>query len=141
MACDWADRIGSRVLPTLCKIAEEIAHEYPQVGVHVRSHPVGSATDFQAHDFSVECVFDAQPPDESDCVALSITIAYLTTRPKLYTLDVCWGHPSGFLEIDLLSDPVDLDDDAIRRIEAALPQLEVALKAAVARGRPPMSSN
>lgn len=136
MSSAWVHRIGERVLPVLRAIAEDIARQHPDVDVDVWDAPVGSLTELQGHDFGVECMFSDRPPQESDNVALSIGIARLTTRPQLMTLDVCWGHPSGHLEIDLVSSPIDLDDDALERIADALPALADALKIAVARGRP-----
>jgi hypothetical protein len=124
------------VLPLLDAIAAELAREHPDVKVHVWNSPVGNLTELQGHDFGVECLFQDRPLDESDNVALTIDIAYLTTHPKLMGLDVCWGHPSGKLEILLLAAPIDLDDSAIERIVAEVPKLASTLKAAVARGRP-----
>jgi hypothetical protein len=136
VSTDWVDRIGERVLPLLDAIAAELAREHPDVKVHVWSQPVGSLTELQGHDFGVECLFHDRPLDESDNVALTIDIAYLTTHPKLTGLDVCWGHPSGKLELHILAEPIVLDDAAIDRIVAEIPRLASVLKSAVARGRP-----
>jgi hypothetical protein len=136
MSAGWVQRIGDRVLPLLRSIADDIAREHPDVKVHVWDGPVGSLTELQGHDFGVECLFRDRTADESDNVALSINLAHLTTQPKLTSLDVCWGHPSGRLELDVLADWIDLDDAALERIVAELPRLASALKSAVGRGRP-----
>ena len=111
------------MLPLLDAIAAELAREHPDVKVHVCNSPVGNLTELQGHDFGVECLFHDRPLDESDNVALTIDIAYLTTHPKLTGLDVCWGHPSGKLEFGVLAEPIDLDDAALEKIFAELPQL------------------
>ena len=54
---------------------------------------------------------------------------------EVTSLEVCWGHPSGDLELDILSNPIDLNDEALERIVGELPWLQTALKAAVTRGR------
>ena len=137
MSAGWVQRIGDRVLPLLRSIADDIAREHPDVKVQVWDGPVGSLTELQGHDFGVECLFHDRAADETDTVALSINVAHLTTHPKLTSLDVCWGHPSGTLEIDVLADRIDLDDAALERILAELPRLASALRSAVVRGRPP----
>jgi hypothetical protein len=128
----WVARLEERLQPHLTAIADELAAEFPSMEISVYGGAVGSLTEWQGHDFGVECVF----PGVADNVALAIEVAQLTTRPQLTGLDVAWGYPSGHFEISLVTDPVDLDDAALARIDAALPELAAALRAAVARGRP-----
>jgi hypothetical protein len=136
MSSDWVARLEQRLLPQLGAIADELAAEFPAVDISVYCGPVGNLTEWQGHDFGIDCVFDRAKAEVSDNLALTIDLAHLTTRPQLTGLDVYWGYPDATHELALISDPVDLDDAALDRIEAALPQLVAALRSALARGRP-----
>jgi hypothetical protein len=98
MQGEWVARFEAALMPSFHKIADAIARAFPRVKTSVWSSPVGSATPLQGHDMGVECLFLDAPLDVSDNLALSIGLAYLTSRPQLTNADVCWGHPSGCLE-------------------------------------------
>ena len=72
-----------------------------------------------------------------DLVELVVGIQHLNTNRELADLYVCWGHPSGYVELDLLDKPIPLDDAAWAMAEAAVPRIVSALRDALARGRPP----
>jgi hypothetical protein len=136
MASPWVTRFEDQLMPTFERIAQEIRQTFPEMTARVWSSPIGSSTEFQGHCMGVDCVFKDAPPEASDCVALTIQLAYLTTRPQLTSADVCWGHPSGHCEEELMSEPLDLSDAVIQQLQANLPTLESALRAAVARRSP-----
>jgi hypothetical protein len=132
----WVTLFEEQLMQSFRRIAEEIGQAFPQVVTNVWSSPVGSATSLQGHNMGVECLIQDAPLDVADNVALSIDLAYLTSQPQLTGADVCWGHPSGCLEAELTSGPLDLTEAVVEQVKAGLPTLEAALKAAVARGTP-----
>lgn len=132
----WVTRFEAELMPTFRRLAEEISRTYPHVVTEVWSSPVGSTASLQGHIMGVECLVKDAPLDVSDNVALSINLAHLSSRPQLSSADVCWGHPSGYVEADLISEPLDLSEAVVERVKAELPTLEAALKAAVARRIP-----
>jgi hypothetical protein len=77
---------------------------------------------------------------DPDLVDLVVGVKHLTTKPQLEDLYVCWGHPSGHVEVDLLHTPIVLDEAAWRLAEEAIPTLVEALRTAIRRGRPPEGS-
>jgi hypothetical protein len=76
---------------------------------------------------------DRQP----DHVALEIVVKHLTTEPEIDAADVCWGHPSGFVENALGVAGHRYDGASLRAIELGIPTLLAALRRALERGNPP----
>jgi hypothetical protein len=72
---------------------------------------------------------------EADNVALSISLSKLTSTPKL-NADVCWGHPSGYLEAEFTSSDLDFNDETLEKLYADLPRLSESLIEAVRRRKP-----
>jgi hypothetical protein len=131
--------LEARVVPQLQTAADALKVEFPTAHVAVESHPVGRLTSLQGHLVAISVVLPVpdQRSDQPDHIALSVGIRHLTTRPELDTLDVCWGHPSGYLELDLLPKPIALDESAWRAAEEGMPALVAALRTAIQRGQPP----
>ncbi len=125
-----------RFLPSLHKMAEEISREFPSVKVNVWSHSIGSRTNYQGHNIGIECLFSNANLDQVDNVALSIDVKHLTTVPEIVSADVCWGHPSGYIEAELLQVPVAFDEDVLGKLEDGLQELYSALRTAIERGQP-----
>jgi hypothetical protein len=126
-----------RILPLLEAAAQELSREFPSVRIRTESSSVGSKTSLQGHHVAISCIVaDDRPREEPDLVDLLVGIRHLTTEPELESLYVCWGHPSGYVELELLDRPVPLDDAAWSSAEAAVPRLVEALRSAIKRGRP-----
>src|SRR5262249_30961204 len=114
-----------------------LSREFPSVRIRTESSSVGSKTSLQGHHVAISCIVaDDRPREEPDLVDLLVGIRHLTTEPELESLYVCWGHPSGYVELELLDRPVPLDDAAWSSAEAAVPRLVEALRSAIKRGRP-----
>jgi hypothetical protein len=125
-----------RFLPSLYNMAEEISQKFPNVKVDVWSHSVGSKTEYQGHNIGIDCRLSNVNPDQVDNVALIIDVRHLTTAPEIAYAEVCWGHPSGYLEAELLEAPADFDDSLLGILEDGLQELHSALCAALERGHP-----
>jgi len=114
-------------------LANRVKDQFPNVSARVYSHPVGQATDYQGHSIGVDCLLHDAP--EPDNITLQVCLVHLTTEPKI-SADVCWGHPSGRVEAEFLSEPVDVSDEVVKNLYSDLPRLSENLVEAVQRGRP-----
>jgi hypothetical protein len=133
-----------RILPLLETEADTLRAEFPTANIGTESHSVGSLTSLQGHMAAISCLLveaEKRTPDRSrtepDLVDLVVGVEHLTTEPRLADLYVCWGHPSGHVELDLLPAPIALDEAAWRLAEKAIPLLVEALRTAIRRGQPP----
>ncbi len=129
-------RIEGRFLPVLEATAEDIRRAFPQVRTSTWSSPTGTLTDYQGHDLGIDCKLPDRPNDKVDNVALFIGVRQLTTTPALSEALVCWGHPSGTIEADLLVEGLPFSEETLLHIEAGLPKLFEALRRALERGKP-----
>src|SRR5438132_11169374 len=91
-----------KVLPLLHAWAKQLQTAHPDVTVEVWDSTTGSLTPWQGHDVGIDCVFKGRDLDQSDNVALFVSLCHLGTEPMIDSADVVWGHPSGHLEASLL---------------------------------------
>lgn len=118
-------------------VTASLRARFPSVEIHSFGGPVGSLTEFQAHHVGLEALLPS-----SDCVALSITAAYLTTESRVFG-DVCWGTDAGGITEASTCEgwrsstewPLASADN-LASVEQALPRLLDALFSAIDRGRP-----
>jgi hypothetical protein len=130
-----------RIRPLLEAAANDLRAAFPTARIRTESSSVGSKTSLQGHHVAISCIVaDDLPREKPDLVDLVVGIRHLTTEPELESLYVCWGHPSGHVELELLEEPIRLDEVAWAAAEAAVPRLVNALRTAVARGQPPDGS-
>jgi hypothetical protein len=50
--------------------------------------------------------------------------------------DVCWGHPSGYIEDELAAETLQVSDETIPALRMALPHLFDSLRRAIMKGEP-----
>jgi len=122
-------------------LANRVTSEFVNVRARAYSAPVGSMTEYQGHAFYVDCILTDASEDESDNVALSVHLMHLTTHPRI-NADVCWGHPSGYIEAELWPDlessrdwPV-ATEETLEHLSAGMSRLFGALIDAIRRRRP-----
>ncbi len=130
--------LEQRLLPGLQKVAGEISKQFPKVKANVWSSPVGSLTDLHGHDLGIDCLLTEAGPDETDTVALSVTVRHLSTTPLIDQASVCWGAPSAHAEAELYPDPIEVTEDSLQELESRSPLLYDILKRALKRGHPPI---
>lgn len=134
--------LEERFLPRVRDCADQLRAAHPDCGICVHSSPIGSRTSFQAHELSIECILRNVPPDGADNVALTITFSHLDRDARLFAT-VYWGDPAGEPELDFRDDWTSSDQwplatpEKIAELEAFLPALFDALRAALDRRRPP----
>ena len=136
-----AIQLDDMFLPTLEQAAADMRQRFRDVQFQVWRCPVGSATQFEGYDIGLECCFPVASPDQSDNVALTISLANVSVRPKIMA-EVVWGHPSGHGEAAWRDDWQSSHDwpeanpETLRHVAEALPRLLRAFEEAVARGHP-----
>lgn len=129
---DWNSELKNRLDGPLRAIASDVAHEIPGVKAHsyVRHYSGAGGSDFEA---VVSCILT--DVDEPDALDLVIRIEGISATPRIVTADVCWGHPSGFVELELFPEPVELSERSLSDLVNALSSLKAALVAALVRRR------
>lgn len=134
---DPVSQLRASLLPILRAWEQELRTEYPDVTTNVYDLPVGALTDWQGHDIGIDCVFKNAPPAEwPDNLALSVSLKPLHKTPSIDSADVVWGHPSGYIEASVLPASVEFSPDRFLELIKRLPELFIALKQAIRRGRP-----
>lgn len=123
------------LLPILQIWEEELRREYPHVTTDICDYSVGSLTDWDGHSIGLDCLFKEAASDEPDNVALLVSLKHKQKAPSLASADVVWGHP-GYVEASLLPECVEFSPDRLAELIKRLPELFVALKQAIQRGRP-----
>ena len=133
-----AKMLELRLLPILDAAAAQLRRDFPTFRISTEAHSVGRLTERQGHMIAISCLMpEIVAKDAADLVDLVVEIQHLTTEPELSDLYLCWGHPSGRIELDLLPAPVLLDEKAWQLAEQSVPVLVEALRNALLRGRPP----
>lgn len=132
---DIVPELEKLLLPGFKKVAAEITEQFPDVKATVWSGSLGSATDSPGHHLGIDCLLTQADRAQADNLALYVGVYGLRTTPALEA-EVCWGHPSGHIEAELFPDPVEITPETLEELEAGLPRLYEALKAAVSRGHP-----
>jgi hypothetical protein len=117
-------------------LAKRLSDDFPYLSsAKVESHPFGF-DEYLGHSMHVSCLLHYKHAlSEADNVALSISLSKLTSTPKL-NADVCWGHPSGYLEAEFTSSDLDFNDETLEKLYADLPRLSESLIEAVRRRKP-----
>jgi hypothetical protein len=69
-------------------------------------------------------------------VALIVGLKHLDKTPVIYNAEVVWGHPSGSVEADILTGPVEFSAERLEEIVERLPELLAGLQRAIRRGHP-----
>lgn len=135
-------KLEEKLLPEFQKIADRINQTIPNVTVRVYSCSSGSLTSFQGYDFFIDCGLTDASYDETDNVALGVSLCHLTTIPRI-SADVCWGYPSGHSEADFpdywigsSNDWLIVSDAVLEDLYKNLPRLYEALFKALKRRKP-----
>ena len=115
------------------ELAKSVLAQYPDAKADGKSQSFGPLSDY--HHIYISCLLPDVPHYRPDLVELIVAIYDLNSSPKI-NADVCWGHPSGYVEAEFSFDPVDASDKVLNELYADLPRLYEAFIEAVKRGRP-----
>jgi len=134
------ETLEAKLLVPFENLAKRLSNQFPNVRTQVYSYSVGSLTEYQGHSIGVECLFTDASLNETDNVALSVDLAYLTTQPRI-SAGVGWGHPSGHSEalfgVGGISPEWDeVSDEILEKLYADLPRLYEVFIEAVRRRKP-----
>lgn len=78
----------------------------------------------------IDCLIDDVPDDKSDNLALGIK-AYDHDSILTIAADICWGHPSSKLEVEIFEKPVLVSDETLAQLKEQLPALVQKLRDAI----------
>jgi hypothetical protein len=121
------------LLPPFKELAESVPAQFPGVKADVKSQSYDSPADF--HHIYISCLLPDVPHYRPDLVELIVGLYDLSSSPKI-NADVCWGHPSGYVEAEFSFDPVEASAKVLNELYADLPRLYESFIEAVKRGRP-----
>jgi hypothetical protein len=133
--------LTTTVEPRLRALTSSLPARFPAARIEIHDDAIGSDTPLQAHSIDVEARI---ADDRRHVVTLSVTVAFLTTTPRVDS-NVFWTLPLGtsveastFAPGGRVAERWPLASaDNLARVEADLPRLVDALAAALARGEPP----
>lgn len=145
-------KLEERLLPDFESVAEKIRTIISDVSVQVYSSSIGSLTEFQGHDFWIDCIF-IKPISETDNVALGVELCHITTIPRIYA-GVTWGSPHVYTEASFYDiypesesskwagsfteNGLKVSDEVLEDLYKDLPRLYEALFEALKRRKPPV---
>jgi hypothetical protein len=115
--------------------AEKLCNEFRNVSANVYSQSVGALTEYQGHQIVIDCLLTDVPDDQPDNVSLSVELQKLSSMPKI-NADVCWGHPSGYIEAEFSHEDQNVSDNVLTNLHSQLPHLYEVLVEAVRRRKP-----
>ena len=121
------------LLPQFDDFSKRIVANSPRVNVRVHSHAFESRGG--SHLIAIECLIPEVAAYQSDNVGLSVEIYDLRSSPKL-NADVCWGHPSGYIEDSFGSEEGLITETTLVSLKSALPRLLDSLQHAINRSKP-----
>ena len=116
------DELNLRFMPVLTRMAEQLAQDFPGMKVNLYSHAVGTKTDWQGHDWGIDCYFPDAPERMPDYTCVSVEAGRLTTKP---ILNAAIGWP---VQEQVFPEYRDANDDIIEKILQELPRLFEALR-------------
>ena len=131
-----SENLERRLLPLLTECATRLSAVFDRVKIKTFHGSVGKLTEYQGHHVGIDCLLPVNG-DECDNIGLEISIRHIDVAPELDSACVVWGHPSGYIEAELLDDPRPFSSQELDRLVEELPALCRALETALKRGRPP----
>ena len=118
----FVSEMNTRFMPVLTHMAEQLAQDFPGMKVNLYSNPVGTKTDWQGHDWGIDCCFPNASEQTQDNTYLSVEAGHLTTKP---IINASVGWP---VEKQVFPEYQNADDDTFEKILQELPRLFEALK-------------
>jgi hypothetical protein len=125
------------LMPQFHIIREGLCADFPKLEHRVYSNSGGDLTPNPWHVMGVSCLLHRDwdnPPNE---VMIQVDVISLKSQPTLRAY-VMWDSIMTPVH-DLFPRPIPVSDEAIMKIEKALPDLLGVLKGQVRRGKPPAS--
>ena len=132
-----AEPFWTRLMPALDAAAVSLRERFPDVRISTEHHPVGSRTALQGYMVAISCLLPDREPDAADVLDVEIDAVHLSTAPVISGAYVCWGHPNGYPEADLVDTPFPMDEAGLQRVDAMVPALVKAVAKGLRRGHPP----
>ena len=108
---------------------------FPNVTLRLSGNSWGQATGADGYIAYLSCTLPSVDADSPDHLDLQISFRDISSDPRA-AADVCWGHPSGYIEAEWGNQEEPFTDVAQESFLLALPELAAALFAGLERGKP-----
>ncbi len=132
---DWLKVFESTLLEILEKTKCRLASNFPDVKISLYGDYWVQANGSDGYIIALSCHWPAHLQKEIDLVDFSAYFTDIRTQPK-FTSDVCWAHPSGYIEAEFKGENILFDDATAAEFFRHLPKLIAALEVAITRGDP-----
>lgn len=132
----WLTAFEKQLREQLQPLADRIRQRFPSVQVHISANSWGQATGADGYMIYLICMLPNVSADAPDNLDLEVSFQGVGVAP-LAIADVCWGHPSGYIEAEWNHQNVPFTEAAQESFFRALPKLACALEVALERGKPP----
>lgn len=126
--------LEAKFLNQLKEFADYLRKTYTNTVIEVNSQGIGILSDWQGHCIDITCRFPGKPLNLPNEVVLSVHVFHLHSNPML-TANIEWQR-TYFSYAPVSFAPVPFSQDALSRLEVALPGLCDVLEAAIGRGQP-----
>jgi hypothetical protein len=129
------ENLEANLLTPFRELAQSLREQHPNLNVNVYSHDAGVPDVNPVHIIAIDCLFTDAPFNQADNIGLVVEISRLNAQPQI-NADVCWGHPSGYVEAEFSSASVEVSDKVLNELYANMPRLYANLHEAVGRRKP-----
>jgi hypothetical protein len=126
------ENLEQNLLAPFRELAQSLCQQHPNLKVNVYSRDAGAPNVNPIHIIVIDCLLTDAPPDRADNIALVVEVSHLNAEAQI-NADVCWGHPSGYIEAEFSSGPVDASNEVLNGLYADLPRLYESLREAIGR--------
>jgi hypothetical protein len=132
---EWLVALENQLRQSWAPVCDELQSIAPTARVSVSSNTWGQATGANGYSIHLCCFWPSRRADEVDDVTLSLSFLHVDSTPSV-SMDVCWGHPSGFVEAEMADTWVPFSDEVTARLFEEMPRLSDSLRNAIRRGKP-----
>src|SRR5690349_15049583 len=116
------ENLEANLLTPFHELAQSLVEQHPSLNVNVYSRDAGAPDINPVHIIVIDCLLTDMPYDQPDNIGLVVEISHLDAQPQI-NADVCWGHPSGYVEAEFSAAPVDVSDRVLNELYADMPRL------------------
>ena len=140
---DVIEYLESEIMPEFKTVAARLAGSLPSLTVSTESHYAGHPEDRAFWGMYISCLFREATQEQIDLVDLCLEVANLQATPTV-NADMCWGHPSGHIEMSFCEDWQDESDwpeaspEKIKQLRVFLPRLFTKLEEVLNGGPKPI---
>ncbi len=133
---EWLRELQAELHGVFSSAMPQFRSAFPEWKFSLGSAPWGQNTGANGYAVWFEGMLSRARSSEVDTLALVVDISHVDTTPEIGA-DVCWGHPSGYVEAEWSPGRAVLNDNTRRQLFDSLPSLLEAMARALRQGQPP----